>query len=206
MPKMQRSRDQWLRENHPALYYTIRALDGDRKALRWLQANTTMLYQLCRAVAGDSAFALALPAADPLERELLIEAMDHEELLDRTQEHHPEVHLLLKAGKGNIAARRQLTRLKPELAPIADLLRQWYRAKPEIERNEEPLRHNTAADVGLLVGEIHLSKKEYTRAVEAFTRAIENEPTPDAYEGRARAFRGLADADVAQAEILRRQT
>ena len=39
--------DQWLKENHPALYYTIRALDGDRKSLRvvtvTLDASTTLV-------------------------------------------------------------------------------------------------------------------------------------------------------------------
>ena len=44
--------DQWLEENHPGLFFTLRALDGDRKALHWLEANAAGLYHLCRAING----------------------------------------------------------------------------------------------------------------------------------------------------------
>jgi hypothetical protein len=56
-----------------------------------------------------------------------------------------------------------------------------------------------AADVSCLIGALHLRKGDYTQAVEAFTRAIESRPTPDAYRGRATAYRGLADADEREA-------
>ena len=47
-----------------------------------------------------------------------------------------------------------------------------------------------AADVSLLIGEMHLKNGEYARAVEAFTRSIEADPkAADEYEGRARAYR-----------------
>jgi hypothetical protein len=57
-----------------------------------------------------------------------------------------------------------------------------------------------AADVSCLIGEMHLSKGDFGRAIEAFTRAIDNQPTADAYLGRARAYRGLAERDEQRAQ------
>lgn len=59
------------------------------------------------------------------------------------------------------------------------------------------------ADTACLVGEVHLDKGEFLRAVEAFTRAIASQPNVDAYEGRSRAYRALADADERSAQALR---
>jgi len=69
------------------------------------------------------------------------------------------------------------------------------------------LEGSVAADTACLIGELHLSKGDYAKAVEAFSRAIRSAPTPDAYEGRARAYRALAEADErrgADAEERRR--
>ena len=57
------------------------------------------------------------------------------------------------------------------------------------EAGKDCIPSSTAADVGCLIGELHLSKGEYHKAIEAFTRAIENQPTADVYEGRAIAVR-----------------
>jgi hypothetical protein len=59
-----------------------------------------------------------------------------------------------------------------------------------------------AADVSCLIGELHLSKGDYPKAVEAFSRAIETRPTPDAHGGRARAYRALAARDERRAQDL----
>lgn len=59
------------------------------------------------------------------------------------------------------------------------------------------------ADTACLVGEVHLKKGEYQKAIEAFTRAIESRPTADAYEGRAKAYRALAAVDEREAEGLK---
>ena len=59
-----------------------------------------------------------------------------------------------------------------------------------------------AADMSCLIGELHLSKGNYAKAVEAFSRAIETSPNPDAYLGRARAYRALAALDERQASGL----
>lgn len=59
------------------------------------------------------------------------------------------------------------------------------------------------AETACLVGEVHLDRREYHKAVEAFSRAIETEATVDAFEGRARAYRALADEDERSAQRLR---
>ncbi len=63
---------------------------------------------------------------------------------------------------------------------------------------------NEGADAACLVGELHLKRGEYQKAVEAFSRAIENHPTADAYQGRAQAYRGLAADDEREAEVMLR--
>ena len=64
---------------------------------------------------------------------------------------------------------------------------------------------DAAADVSLLIGELHLKQGEYVKAIEAFTRAIENDPkAADEYQGRARAYRALAAQDERKALELRR--
>ena len=74
---------------------------------------------------------------------------------------------------------------------------------PDEEDDAEPLQGAAAADAACLVGEMHLNKGDHERAVEAFTRAIENNPTADAYQGRAQAYRALALQDERRAEELR---
>lgn len=59
------------------------------------------------------------------------------------------------------------------------------------------------ADTACLIGDLHLSKGEYQQAIEAFSRAIENRPTADAYQGRAKAYRALAALDEQAATKLR---
>jgi hypothetical protein len=66
--------------------------------------------------------------------------------------------------------------------------------RPE-DAGPQALTGDAAADVSCLIGELHLSKGDYAKAVEAFTRAIDTRPTADAYLGRARAYRALAAHD-----------
>jgi hypothetical protein len=64
----------------------------------------------------------------------------------------------------------------------------------EMEGAEE-VTEERAADVSCLIGEQHLRDGDFAKAVEAFTRSLETEPSPDAFAGRARAYRALAEAD-----------
>jgi tetratricopeptide (TPR) repeat protein len=75
-------------------------------------------------------------------------------------------------------------------------------AMADAEADDQPvddpqtdISRTSAADAAVLVGELHLRQGEYAKAIEAFTRAIENGPTADAYQGRAKAYRGLAEMD-----------
>jgi uncharacterized protein HemY len=61
------------------------------------------------------------------------------------------------------------------------------------------------ADMGCLIGELHLRQGEYEKAIEAFSRALETRPSSDLYEGRARAYRALAERDEAAAALLRQR-
>src|SRR5262249_5994616 len=65
------------------------------------------------------------------------------------------------------------------------------------EQEEEPedFRGTAAADAACLVGEMHLANGEYEKAIQAFTQALAGNPTADAYEGRAKAYRALAERD-----------
>jgi hypothetical protein len=72
-------------------------------------------------------------------------------------------------------------------------------ARPDETSRYQDHQEDIAADLACLVGELHLSKKEYTKAVTAFTQAIADSPTPDAYQGRAKAYRGLAGEDEQRA-------
>jgi tetratricopeptide (TPR) repeat protein len=65
----------------------------------------------------------------------------------------------------------------------------------EEEAEDEDINPTSAADAACLVGELHLSKGEFEKAVQAFTQAIEGNPTADAYEGRAKAYFALAERD-----------
>jgi tetratricopeptide (TPR) repeat protein len=74
----------------------------------------------------------------------------------------------------------------------------------EDDEPEEDMPEAAAADVSLLIGEMHLKTREYAKAVEAFTRSIEANPAAaDEYEGRSRAYRALADEDERKAKELR---
>jgi hypothetical protein len=63
------------------------------------------------------------------------------------------------------------------------------------EAEPEDLSSTAAADAACLVGEMHLAHGDYEKAIQAFTQAIAGNPTADAYEGRARAYRALAERD-----------
>jgi hypothetical protein len=52
---------------------------------------------------------------------------------------------------------------------------------------------------------MHLREGDFEKAVEAFTRAIDTRPAADLYEGRARAYRGMAERDMDAAELLRQR-
>jgi tetratricopeptide (TPR) repeat protein len=204
----------WLEQENPEIYYVLRGTRGDADALRWLEAKGDGLYLFTQAVRGDKHALERLHSGTPLELDDLFDTVCHCEVGHWLSEHAPELHLLFESVRGDEAALRRLRRKKASLARVAEAFRDLYRdyqceddgAAPEPDSPSGGMAEITegaAADVGCLIGEMHLNNGEYEKAVEAFSRALEGTPTADAYEGRARAYRGLAEADERRALDLR---
>src|SRR5262249_55516574 len=164
----------WLEEHRRGLAVFARAITNGRKAIENLRA---------------------MPAAD---WDPLFELVCDDGLDETLQQKHPDVHQLFEAVKGDDEALARLQRKRPSYARLAALVREFhekYLLAGSQEATGDCIPSSAAADVGCLIGEMHLSKGEYHKAIEAFTRAIENQPTADAYEGRAKAYRALAALD-----------
>ncbi len=182
----------------------VLAADGDAAAESRLQSRGEALRLLPRAIRGERHAFAALRTADPLELDALCGTLLTTEQPEGLDQRHPELHLLLEAVRGDEASQHRLLRKKPGLGRLAIFLRDICGAAEAADgAGNGSLTGDAAADVGLLVGEQHLREGHYARALAAFTRAIEVEPTPDAYEGRARAYRGMAEADDRRARALR---
>jgi hypothetical protein len=194
------------RANDPAADFrdVVQAAEGDAAAQRRLENRGEALRLLPRAVRGDRHAFAALRAADPLELDALCGTLLTTEPPDGLATRHPELQLLLETVRGDESALHRLQRKKASLARLARFLRDVCGGgEAPAATNDGKMTDGAAADVGLLVGEQHLRDGHYARALAAFSRAIEVEPTPDAYEGRARAYRGLAEADERRARALR---
>jgi tetratricopeptide (TPR) repeat protein len=182
----------------------VRAADGDAEALHRLEKRGEALRLLPRAVRGDRHAFAALRAADPLELDALCATLLTAEPPDGLAARHPELQLLLEAVRGNDVALHRLERKRAGLGRLTRFLRDvCVNAEEPADGGDGSITGDAAADVGLLVGEQHLREGNFARALAAFNRAIEVEPTSDAYEGRARAYRGLADLDDREAGKIR---
>jgi hypothetical protein len=182
----------------------VQAADGDAAAQRRLERRGEALGLLPRAVRGDRHAFAALRAVDPLELDALCATLLTAEPPAGLAERHPELQLLLESVRGDELAQHRLQRKKAGLGRLARFLCDVCGgAEAPADCGNGAITEDAAADVGLLVGEQHLRDGNFTRALAAFGRAIEVEPTPDAYEGRARAYRGLAEADERKACALR---
>jgi hypothetical protein len=181
----------------------VLAADGDAAASRRLERRGEALRLLPQAVRGDRHAFAALRAADPLELDALCSTLLTTEPPDGLAVRHPELQLLLESVRGNEVALHRLERKRAGLGRLARFLRDICGSAESVADDGDGSIADSAADVGLLVGEQHLRDGNYARALAAFNRAIEVEPTPDAYEGRARAYQGLAELDERQARAMR---
>lgn len=201
----------WLERENPELYHILRALEGEAEAQQWLELESPALGLFTRALGGDRTALKAFQAGEVPNLEDLFATIDTCDPAPWLHEKHPELHLVFNAAKGDEADLRKLRRKKAGLARLAEALRGPYQAaqnedgaRQEAETDREAaLPDGTAAEVGCLVGELHLRKGDFTKAVEAFTRAIQTNPSADEYEGRARAYRELALLDERRAAELR---
>ena len=197
--------DGWLGQAYPEVHYTLLAVEGDGEALAWLEANSKGLCLFARAHAGDRKAVQALEGGEARELDDLFEIIDNDDLTHWLEERHPEFHELFQAVQGDEEALKRLKRKKAlgKLAQATRALHEKYLRRTREERVREDFDGGAAADMRCLVGEMHLSHGEYPKAIEAFTRALETNPTADVYEGRARAYRALAEEDERKARELR---
>jgi hypothetical protein len=200
------AKDGWLKEENADLYYMLKALDGDAEALVWLENESVGLSCLTRAVAGDKRAASTLKGLDAQELDYLRGSIVNCGQLPWLAERSPELALLFQGVKGDDEAVKRLKRKKAGLARVAQLVRELVcnvSTEPAVTNGQVPLEAGASAEVSLLVAEDHLRQQDYRQAVEAFSRAIDNSPSADAYEGRARAYHALALADERRAAELR---
>ena len=198
----------WLEQAFPQIHYLLLALDGEELAARWLADNSHGVALLTRALHGEKHALAGLENGHAADLDDLFELIDNDDLGAWLRERRPEVHLLFTAIKGDEDARLHLQNRKPLFAKLVPTLRRVHGRFLEKTRTGAGLMEDDAvADMGCLIGEMHLKQGEYEKAVEAFSRAIDTHPAPDLFEGRARAYRLLAERDEGAAALSRqRQT
>src|SRR5262249_49823981 len=196
----------WLEQAYPQMHYLALALDGDNSAVAWLESNSHGVARFTHALGGDRQALAALQNGAAEELDDLFEMIDNEDLTSWLAERRPDLRLLFDAIKGDDDAAARLKSKKAAFARLVPALREGHeRFLSRTGAAHEPTEGRAVADMGCLIGEMHLRQAEYEKAIEAFTRAIETQPAPDLFEGRARAFRGLAERDESAAALMRQR-
>lgn len=193
----------WLEQAYPQMHYLLLALDGDEAAPRWLAHNSPGMALFARALAGEKAALAGLQNGHADDLDDLFEVIDNDDLGAWLQERRPELHTLFAAVKGDEPAAEKLRKARSPHARHLGALREVHERFLRRAEDGASALQGHAAEVGCLIGEMHLKQGEYEKAVEAFTRALETQSAPDLYEGRARAYRGLAERDEAASALLR---
>jgi tetratricopeptide (TPR) repeat protein len=197
----------WLEQAYPQMHFLLLALDGNDRADRWLEKNSPGVALFARALAGDEKALARLENGSSVELDDLFELIDNEDLVDWLEQRQSTLHLLFEAIQGNDEAVNQVKRRKAAYVRLIGPFRKIHQAYEEKTRNGNgAIEDGTAADMGCLIGEMHLRQGEFEKAIEAFTRAIETQPAADLYEGRARAYRGLAQQDESNARTMRQRS
>jgi hypothetical protein len=193
--------DDWLKDDNPDLYFILHAAAGDTDALWRLEREGRGLALFALALAGNRKALAALERGGDLELDYIQGLAVNCQQIGWLAERHPELHAVFESIKGDERPLRRLKGKKPGLTKLARLVR----AATTTDDAERAARDfdGGAADVGCLVGEMHLGKGEFARAVDAFTRSLAVSPTVDAFEGRAKAYRGLAAEDERRARELK---
>ena len=196
----------WLEQAFPQVHYLLLALDGEELATRWLADNSHGVALLTRALAGEKQALAGLENGHGGELDDLFELIDNDDLGGWLKERRPEVLLFFQAIKGDEDARAHLERRKPMFAKLVPTLRRVHdRFLDRTQNGHGEIEDDEMADMGCLIGEMHLRQGEFEKAIEAFTRAIDTHPAPDLFEGRARAYRALAERDEGAATLLRQR-
>jgi tetratricopeptide (TPR) repeat protein len=195
----------WLEQAFPQVHHLLLALEGDRKSLEWLKVSSKGVSLLVRALGGKGKALAAFHAEEPADMDDLFELIDNDDLSDLLSERQPDLQRLFSAIKGEEPAMSELKQTKPSLARLGVVVRELYESWRKQQNGAQPIDNGSAADMGCLIGEMHLKAGDYQHAIEAFTRAIASKPEADLFEGRARAYRALAAADEIRAEEMNRQ-
>ena len=191
----------WLEQAYPQMHYLVLALDGDNQAPFWLEENSRGTALFSRALSGEKQALASLQNGAAEELDDLFEVIDNEDLSAWMAERRPELHLLFEAIKGSDEAAGQLRRRRASYAKLVPTFREVHERFLK-KAGVDTIEDGAAADMGCLLGEMHLREGEFEKAIEAFTRAIDTRPAADLYEGRARAYRALADRDMDAAALL----
>jgi tetratricopeptide (TPR) repeat protein len=195
----------WLEQAFPQIHYLLLALDGEELAARWLADNSRGVALLTRALAGEKQALAGLENGHAADLDDLFELIDNDDLCAWLRERRPEVFLLFEAIKGSEDSRLHLERRRPTFARLVPTLRRVHDRFLKKTQPNGVIEDDAMADMGCLIGEMHLKQGEFEKAIEAFTRAIDTHPAPDLFEGRARAYRALAERDEGAAALLRQR-
>jgi hypothetical protein len=192
----------------PVMQQLLKSLDGDHEGLDWLDRNRPGLACLLRALAGGPRARDRMHRLTPGEWDEIFELTASEELEPHLLRHHPEEHSLFAAVMGDEDAKKLLRKHRPSYLLLADIIRKAHERSLAAARRAESngrINGSESADVSCLIGEKHLAAGDFHRAIDAFSRSIESEPTADALEGRARAYHALAILDETLARALREE-
>ena len=196
----------WLEQAFPQVHFLLLALDGKIKAQEWLIENSHGVSLLTRALKGESHALDGIKNGHGADLDDLFEMINNEDLCAWLGERRPEVDLLFRSIKGDDQALDQLKNRNRSFADVVPPLRLvHHRFLSRTRPMNGQLEEDEMADMGCLIGEMHFKKAEYQKAIEAFSRAIENQPAPDLYQGRAKAYRMLAERDEHAAALLRQR-
>lgn len=195
----------WLEQAFPQIHYLLLALDGEELASRWLADNSHGVALLTRALAGEKQALAGLENGHAADLDDLFELIDNDDLCAWLRERRPEVFLLFEAIKGSEDSRLHLEKRRPTFARLVPTLRRVHERFLRRTQGDSGFGDDAVADMGCLIGEMHLKQGEFEKAIEAFTRAIDTHPAPDLFEGRARAYRALAERDEGAATLLRQR-
>lgn len=200
----------WLKNDDPEIYHLLLALDGDLDALRWLKNRGDGLFLFVEALTGAKEAVDTLQARPDDKLADLFDTISHCNVEEWLSENHPELHGLFAYARGDDAALKGVKHKKAAFKRVAEIVRAKYQNYHDEDGDGlapsdglAAAPEGAAADVGCLIGEMHLHNQDFHKAIEAFSRAIAIDPTPDAHAGRARAYRALAALDDHAAAQMR---
>src|SRR5262249_12287468 len=157
MGKVDVQAESWLEEAYPAMHHMLLALDGDERALAWLGDNAVGVDVLARAMIGKRKALAELHADDPAELDDLFELVDNEDVCAWLEGRRPDVALLFAAIRGEGSALASLKRRRPALGRLALVVRDLHEKQVQNNGNGA-IEGEAAADMGCLIGEMHLAK------------------------------------------------